>query len=69
MKVNNLGAARIRIRSLKAAIDERDKNNFKPVKENMVARRIIFTKEMRENSYYFSTTNVSNTFSIFRRSF
>ena len=46
---NNLGAARIRIRSLKAAMDERSRNKFvykKNVKED---KKVIFTKEMKVN--------------------
>ncbi|MBW9148018.1 2-hydroxyacyl-CoA dehydratase [Clostridium sp. CM028] len=46
---NNLGAARIRIRSLKAALDERDKNGTLPSKTEEINSRIIFTKEMRKN--------------------
>ena len=43
-EIDNLGAARIRIRSLKAAIDERDNNNFNPSKKNMVAREFYLQK-------------------------
>ena len=46
---NNLGAARIRIRSLRAAMVERDRNGIKPVKQGSPKPRIIFTKEMRKN--------------------
>jgi predicted CoA-substrate-specific enzyme activase len=45
---NNLGAARIRIRSLKAAMKERDKSGFRPTKISSPSRRIIFTKEMKK---------------------
>ncbi|GCD11093.1 2-hydroxyacyl-CoA dehydratase [Clostridium tagluense] len=45
---NNLGAARIRIRSLKAALNERDKSGILPKKEGEVHSRVIFTKEMRK---------------------
>ncbi|MGL4873508.1 MAG: acyl-CoA dehydratase activase-related protein [Clostridium sp.] len=45
---NNLGAAKIRIRSLKAAIEERDRNNYEPVHEDNSYKDIIFTKEMRK---------------------
>ncbi|WP_297637701.1 2-hydroxyacyl-CoA dehydratase [uncultured Clostridium sp.] len=45
---NNLGAAKIRIRSLKAAIEERDRNDYKPVYEDNSYKDIIFTKEMRK---------------------
>lgn len=44
---NNLGAARIRIRSLKAAMEERDKNGFTPVKRHSIHQKIPFTEEMR----------------------
>jgi len=47
-EINNLGAARIRIRSLIAAIKERDKMNFVPHKKHELAERILFTKEMRK---------------------
>jgi predicted CoA-substrate-specific enzyme activase len=46
---NNLGAARIRIRSLKAAMLERDKNGVQPGKISGGYRRIPFTKHMRKN--------------------
>lgn len=45
---NNLGAARIRIRSLKAAIDERHKNGFRPKKTGVVNKKILFTEAMRK---------------------
>lgn len=46
---NNLGAIRIRIRSLKAAMDERDKNGVQAKHSNQPYERKYFTKEMREN--------------------
>lgn len=45
---NNLGAARIRIRSLRAAINERDTHGIVPKKIEEHHSRIIFTKEMRK---------------------
>ncbi|MGV8981364.1 acyl-CoA dehydratase activase-related protein [Clostridium sp.] len=45
---NNLGAAKIRIRSLKAALNERDKNGTLPKKNEEVHSRLMFTKEMRK---------------------
>lgn len=48
-EVSNLGAAKIRLRSLNAAIEEREKVNFKPVKTGKPLERIVFTTEMREN--------------------
>lgn len=45
---NNLGAARIRIRSLKAAIEERDRSGFKPERVQEEEKENVFTKDMRE---------------------
>ena len=45
---NNLGAARIRIRSLKAAMLERNKNGIKPEKISDGYQRIPFTMQMRK---------------------
>ncbi len=45
---NNLGAAKIRIRSLKAAMDERKRKNYKPVEEKIVYKNPVFTEEMRK---------------------
>ncbi|HOQ36164.1 MAG TPA: acyl-CoA dehydratase activase-related protein [Acetivibrio sp.] len=47
-EIDNLGAAKIRIRSLKAAMDERDKNGFKPEKGDASCKKVLFTKEMKE---------------------
>lgn len=44
----NLGAIRIRLRSLKAAVKEREKQNFVPEKQFEEPEKIIFTKEMRK---------------------
>ncbi|WP_041721454.1 acyl-CoA dehydratase activase-related protein [Alkaliphilus metalliredigens] len=45
---NNLGAARIRIRSLKAAMEERERNHYKPVKIEKKNEKAIFTKAMKK---------------------
>lgn len=45
---NNLGAVRIRLRSLKASMDEREKNNFKITVGENPNKRVVFTKEMRK---------------------
>lgn len=45
---NNLGAARIRIRSLRAAMEERDKNNFVPIVKFSDVSKAVFTEEMRD---------------------
>lgn len=47
-EINNLGAARIRLRSLIAAIRERDKMKYEPVELYKSSERIIFTEEMRK---------------------
>lgn len=47
-EINNLGAARIRIRSLIAAIKERDRKNFSPRELYKNPERILFTKEMKK---------------------
>lgn len=46
---NSLGAARIRIRSLKAAIEERERKNYVPIKENINYKNPVFTEDMRED--------------------
>ncbi len=48
-EVNSLGAARIRIRSLKAAMEDREKNGIKHVENTGAYRRRIFTKEMKKD--------------------
>ena len=47
-EVSNLGAAKIRIRSLKAAVEERDRNGILPEKAAAPYQRELFTKEMKE---------------------
>jgi len=47
-EVNNLGSARIRIRSLFAALEERKKKGIKPHAPKPRPTRVIFTKEMRK---------------------
>ena len=48
-EINNLGAVRIRIRSLMAAIGEREKRDFQPEELYSMSKRVIFTEEMKEN--------------------
>lgn len=48
-EVNNLGAARIRIRSLIAAIEERKEKNVQIKKADTSLKRVAFTKEMRKD--------------------
>ncbi|MBL1229236.1 2-hydroxyacyl-CoA dehydratase [Enterococcus sp. BWB1-3] len=46
---SNLGAIRIRLRSLKAAVGERDKRGFEPQQREESQEKIIFTKQMKKN--------------------
>ena len=48
-EVNNLGAAKIRIRSLLSAVKERERNGIKAHIRSSAHNRVIFTKEMRKN--------------------
>lgn len=48
---SNLGSARIRIRSLKAALMEREKNGTKAKGINKPYKRVEFTKEMKKEGY------------------
>jgi predicted nucleotide-binding protein (sugar kinase/HSP70/actin superfamily) len=47
-EINNLGAVRIRIRSLMAAIQEREKRGFIPERQHEPVERIVFTEAMKE---------------------
>ncbi|ERI89612.1 putative CoA-substrate-specific enzyme activase [Clostridiales bacterium oral taxon 876 str. F0540] len=46
---NNLGAARIRMRSLRAAMEERERNGFKIERSSSTDSKIMFTEKMREH--------------------
>ncbi len=49
-EVNNLGAARIRLRSLISVVDERKRHKYKPVRGHIgYIKQPEFTKEMRKN--------------------
>ena len=50
-EVNNLGAARIRVRSLLAALRARDRSGMKREVHSSAQPRVIFTKEMKEEGY------------------
>ncbi|MEG0731455.1 MAG: acyl-CoA dehydratase activase-related protein [Vagococcus sp.] len=45
---SNLGAVRIRLRSLKAAIKEREKSHVVPTKKLEEKEKVVFTKDMRK---------------------
>ena len=46
---SNLGAAKIRIRSLKAAMEEREKNEIRHKKNGDKFERVVFEKSMRKD--------------------
>ena len=50
-EVSNLGAIKIRIRSLKAAMEEREKNKIEIIKDSSGYEREYFTEEMRDKGY------------------
>ena len=50
-EVNNLGAARIRVRSLIAALEVKDKKKEKRTINKTSYDRVIFTEEMRDQGY------------------
>ena len=47
-EINNLGAARIRLRSLQAAINERDRKGVKPEVIKKPTPHVLFTEEMKQ---------------------
>lgn len=51
----NLGAIRIRLRSLKAAVNEREKQQFVPHRQMEEPEKIVFTKQMKNT--YLTVTN------------
>lgn len=50
-EVNNLGAARIRIRSLIAALKVRDMHNYERKVTSSAYNRVVYTKKMQEEKY------------------
>ncbi len=50
-EVSNLGAVRIRLRSLIAAIEERDKKGFMPEKQYDIPEVVEFTQKMKDENY------------------
>ena len=46
----NLGAIRIRLRSLKAAVNEREKQQFVPHMQMEEPEKIVFTKQMKTHT-------------------
>ena len=58
-EVNNLGAARIRIRSLLAAIRVRSENHFERTIQPSSINKVEFTKQMYEDKYTILTPQMS----------
>ncbi len=58
-EVSNLGAARIRIRSLISAVKVRNKKGIQPHPVSSAYNREIFTKEMKESRYTVLAPNMS----------
>lgn len=50
-EVNNLGAARIRIRSLIAALRVRDRKHYQRTVKSAAYDRVLFTKQMKKDNY------------------
>ena len=50
-EVNNLGAARIRIRSLLSAVNDRARKGIKACVKSSAHNRVVFTKEMLKDNY------------------
>ena len=59
-EVNNLGAARIRVRSLLAAIRVREQRNDKRTIHSAAIEKVSFTKEMREELHDSLPTDVTD---------
>jgi len=68
-EISNLGAARIRIRSLLAAVRERDKLNFQPKKLYDPQGRVIFTEEMRKTYTIIAPQMAPHQFQFLRTGF
>ena len=65
-EVNNLGAARIRVRSLLAAIREKEKKQEKREIRSTALERVVFTEEMRKD-YTILCPQMSRSISSFWR--
>lgn len=68
-EVNNLGAARIRIRSLIAAIEDRKEKNVQIHKSDVSLKRVIFTKEMKKDYTILCPQMSPIHFDIFKEAF
>ena len=68
-EVNNLGAARIRVRSLLAALRAKDRQNEKRTIAPSSIEKIVFTKEMRKNYTILCPQMSPFHFSLFQAAF
>ena len=68
-EVNNLGAARIRVRSLIAAIKERDRKGVTAEPKPSSIEKAVFTKEMRKNYTILSPQMSPIHFNILEKAF
>lgn len=69
-EISNLGSARIRLRSLKAAIDEREKGfNIEKHKPELKQPEAIFTKEAKDTYTIIAPQMLPTHFSLFETAF
>ena len=68
-EVNNLGAARIRVRSLLAALRAKDKQKEKRIIQPSSIEKVVFTKEMRKNYTILCPQMSPFHFSLFQAAF
>ncbi|MCK8827653.1 2-hydroxyacyl-CoA dehydratase [Natroniella acetigena] len=68
-EISNLGAAKIRLRSLLAAMEERKQEDFTPKKKEEPQGRRVFTKEMKKNHTILSPQMSPIHFQFFETAF
>ncbi len=65
----NMGAVKIRIRSLKAAMEEREKNDIVHKDDDTPYERVYFTEGNEQGLYHFDPGNVPDPFPVYRDSY
>ena len=65
----NMGAAKIRIRSLKAAMEEREKNHIVHKDDDTPYERVYFTKEMSKDYTILIPEMSPDPFPVYRDSY
>ncbi|MBN2259741.1 MAG: 2-hydroxyacyl-CoA dehydratase [Clostridiales bacterium] len=68
-EINNLGAARIRLRSLLASVKERELIGIKPYRKSEVDNRVVFTKAMKKNHTIISPQMAPIHFELLEKAF